>query len=70
MEKGEASRSFSALGGWKGLKYSVRDSMSLNNVLNRLKSLEIILLISSHKMHEVKLIISTFRSKHKEKPIR
>ena len=25
MEKGEASRSFSALGGWKGLKYSVRD---------------------------------------------
>ena len=24
MEKGEASRSFSAIGGWKGLKYSVR----------------------------------------------
>ena len=31
MEKGEASRSFSAIGGWKGLKYSVRSPYIIIN---------------------------------------
>ena len=56
MEKGEASRSFSALGGWKGLKYSVRDF----DVVQECLELIIIfrLLISNYRIPEVKFVIS------------
>ena len=32
MENGEASRSFSAIGGWKSLKYGVRFTIIVKNV--------------------------------------
>ena len=54
MEKGEASRSFSALGGWKGLKYSVR----YFDVVQECLELIMILLISNYKIPEVKFVIS------------
>ena len=55
MEKGEASRSFSALGGWKGLKYSVRD---FDVVQECLELIMIFILISNYKIPEVKFVIS------------
>ena len=54
MEKGEASRSFSALGGWKGLKYSVRD---FDVVQECLELIMIFILISIYEIPEVKFVI-------------
>ena len=52
MEKGEASRSFSALGGWKGLKYSVRD---FDVVQECLELITTIILISNYKITDINL---------------